>query len=160
MSGNLDWFHETWISGKVFKLSHWNYHEKIDKVPELVISNNGLEGWHQMVKSQLDRIEPSFPAFLDVLRICEAVKKWEWDGKASEGLQKLWPSSGIMREAYHKCIKPENRATLKLKTDLKSIRKYFDRDMALFYFDIFNEEQSHLRSSSISNLRYDEIRTM
>ena len=54
----LEYFEVTWMDGR-FQIKDWNYHSKISEFEDLAITNNGLESFHQMIKSQLKRITPS-----------------------------------------------------------------------------------------------------
>ena len=91
----------------VFKIKDWNYFEKINKFDELAITNNGLESFHQMIKSQLRRITPSFTGFIEVLGRVETLKKWDYDEGRENGdpqYNRCWPATKIMKELYCKEI--------------------------------------------------------
>ena len=44
----------------IYKIEDWNYYDKISQFEDLAVTNNGLESFHQMIKSQLRRIKPNF----------------------------------------------------------------------------------------------------
>ena len=46
----LEYFEHEWLDG-VFKIKDWSYFDKIWEFDELAITNNGLESFHQMIKS-------------------------------------------------------------------------------------------------------------
>jgi len=60
-------------------INDWNYYEKINDFEDLAITNNGLESFHQIIKSQLKRITPSFKGFVEVLARAETLKKSDYD---------------------------------------------------------------------------------
>ena len=98
----FEYFEHTWMDG-VFKIKDWNYFEKINKFEELAITNNGLESFHQMIKSQLRRITPSFTGFIEVLGRVETLKKWDYDEDRESGdpqYNRWWPATKIMKELY------------------------------------------------------------
>ncbi|CAI2384381.1 unnamed protein product [Moneuplotes crassus] len=100
----FEYFEHTWMDG-IFKIQDWNYHDKIQHFEDLAVTNNGLESFHQMIKSQLRRIKPNFAGLVDILCQVEMLKKQAYDEDKINGNQEFnrcWPSSTIFRELYSK----------------------------------------------------------
>ena len=71
----------------------------------MAITNNGLESFHQMIKSQLKRNTPSFVGFVSVLSRVEAMKKQQYEEDRIKGdpqYNRWWPATAIFRELYAK----------------------------------------------------------
>ncbi|CAI2383947.1 unnamed protein product [Moneuplotes crassus] len=128
----LEYFETTWMDG-TFKINDWNYYEKINDFEDLAITNNGLESFHQIIKSQLRRITPSFKGFIEVLARAETLKKSDYDEDRINGdpqYNRCWPVTKIMRELYCK----ESSQEKKMK-DLKDgveeeISQYVPKDLS------------------------------
>jgi hypothetical protein len=102
----FEYFEHTWMDG-IFKIKDWNYYDKIEKFEELAITNNGLESFHQMIKSQLRRTTPSFTGFIEVLGRVETLRKCDYDEDRISGdpqYNRWWPATRIMKELYCKEI--------------------------------------------------------
>jgi hypothetical protein len=110
----LEYFEETWMDG-VFEIKDWSYYDKINDFEDLAITNNGLESFHQMIKSQLRRIQPSLPGLVDILARVEMLKKTDYDSEKINGdpqFNRCWPSSRIFKELYIKETDPDISQTL------------------------------------------------
>ena len=100
----LEYFETTWMDG-TFQIKDWNYHDKLSEFEDLAITNNGLESFHQIIKSQLRRITPSFKGFLEVLSRAETLKKADYDEDRVNGdpqYNRCWPITKILKELYVK----------------------------------------------------------
>ena len=100
----LEYFEITWMDG-TFQIKDWNYYDKISDFDDLAITNNGLESFHQIIKSQLRRITPSFKGFTQVLSRAETLKKADYDEDRVNGdpqYNRWWPVTKILKELYVK----------------------------------------------------------
>ncbi|CAI2385595.1 unnamed protein product [Moneuplotes crassus] len=100
----FEYFEHTWMDN-VFKIKDWNYFDKLNRFEELAITNNGLESFHQMIKSQLRRITPSFTGFIEVIARVETLRKCDYDEDRQSGdpqYNRCWPATKIMNELYCK----------------------------------------------------------
>ncbi|CAI2384620.1 unnamed protein product [Moneuplotes crassus] len=116
----LEYFEHTWMD-RTFKIKDWNYYEKLSNFEELALTNNGLESFHQMIRSQLRRTKPALSGFVDVLGRVELMKKTDYEEDKIKGdpqYNRCWPSSVIFKELYTKACqdKPKEDGT---KEDLK-----------------------------------------
>ena len=100
----LEYFETTWIDG-TFKIKDWNYHEKLSEFEDLAITNNGLESFHQIIRSQLRRVTPSFRGFIEVISRAEMMKKADYEEDKINGdpqYNRWWPVTKILKELYTK----------------------------------------------------------
>jgi hypothetical protein len=100
----LEYFEHTWMDG-IYKIKDWNYHDKLAEFEDLAMTNNGLESFHQMIRSQLRRINPSIAGFVEVLARVETLKKLDYDQDKIKGdpqYNRCWPATRIFRELYQK----------------------------------------------------------
>ena len=100
----LEYFETTWIDG-TFQIKDWNYHEKLSEFEDLAITNNGLESFHQIIRSQLKRVTPSFRGFIEVISRAETLKKADYDEDRINGdpqYNRCWPVTKILKELYAK----------------------------------------------------------
>ena len=100
----LEYFEHTWMDG-IFQIKDWNYYDKIAEFEDLAMTNNGLESFHQMIRSQLRRINPSIAGFVEVLARVETLKKSDYDQDKIKGdpqYNRCWPATRIFRELYYK----------------------------------------------------------
>ena len=98
----LEYFETVWMDG-TFQIKDWNYHDKLSEFDDLAITNNGLESFHQIIKSQLRRITPSFSGFLEVISRAETLKKADYDEDRVKGdsqYNRWWPVTKIFQELY------------------------------------------------------------
>ncbi|CAI2384902.1 unnamed protein product [Moneuplotes crassus] len=132
----LEYFENTWIDGQ-FKIKDWNYYDKLQIFNDLSLTNNGLESFHQMIKSQLRKSTPSFAGFLSVLTKVEAMKKSHYDEDKINGdpqYNRCWPTTEILKQLYSSRqsedpfpLSPSPSSTpSKTAKSLLKIENYFD----------------------------------
>ena len=80
----LEYFEYTWMNG-MFQIKDWNYHDKINQFEDLAVTNNGLESFHQMIRSQLRRNKPSQHGLFDVLSRVELIKQIDYESDKVKG---------------------------------------------------------------------------
>jgi hypothetical protein len=105
----LEYFEHTWMDG-TFKIKDWNYHDKLQQFEDLAVTNNGLESFHQMIRSQMVRKSPNLCRLIDVLARVEMMKKVAYEEDRVKGdpmYNRCWPASKIFRELYSKEAKKE-----------------------------------------------------
>ena len=100
----LEYFESTWMDG-TFQIKDWNYYDKLNEFEDLALTNNGLESFHQMIRSQLRRSQPNLFYLVDLLGRVETMKKAAYDEDKIKGdpqFNRCWPASKIFRELYSK----------------------------------------------------------
>ena len=103
----LEYFESTWMDG-TFQIKDWNYYDKLNEFEDLALTNNGLESFHQMIRSQLRRSQPNLFYLVDLLGRVETMKKAAYDEDKIKGdpqFNRCWPASKIFRELYSKEFK-------------------------------------------------------
>ena len=120
----LEYFESTWLDG-MYKITDWNYYDKLSEFEDLALTNNGLESFHQCIKTQLSRTQPNFAGFLETLKRVETLKKNDFDSDRICGdpqYNRWWPATKIMRELYSKIDLTEEDTPIK-KRDAKANMK-------------------------------------
>ena len=105
----LEYFESTWMDG-IFQIKDWNYFDKLSEFEDLALTNNGLESFHQMIKSQLKRVNPSYTGFVNVLCKVETMKKADYENNKIKGdpqYNRCWPATTILKEIYFNSLKNE-----------------------------------------------------
>lgn len=114
----LEYFESTWMDG-MFQVKDWNYFDKLSEFEDLALTNNGLESFHQMIKSQLKRVNPSYTGFVNVLCKVETMKKADYESNKIKGdpqYNRCWPATTILKELYFNSLQ-ENKAHPEVKTE-------------------------------------------
>ena len=106
----------------IFQIKDWNYYDKLNEFEDLALTNNGLESFHQMIRSQLKRVNPSYTGFINVLWKVETMKKADYDSNKIKGdpqYNRCWPATTIFKELYAKS-KEENKidSDMQLKEEI------------------------------------------
>ena len=170
----LEYFESTWMDGK-FQIKDWNYNTKITKFEDLAITNNGLESFHQIIKSQLRRSTPSFRGFLEVLWRAETLKKADYDEDKLNGdpqYNRWWPITKILKELYvkHSFIKVKDEKLevkieeendekqLQAMIELRQLKEINPQEYAIqvkalekevmFFFEEFDDNRQSLQQDS------------
>ena len=133
----------------MFKVKDWNYYEKVSKFEELALTNNGLESFHQMIKSQLRRITPSFTGFIEVLGRVETLRKCDYEQDRQSGdpqYNRCWPATKIMKELYCKEI------VEKQKKKAKTEHANSDDEVDYINYDNNLKDQSHRNRLELNKL--------
>ena len=162
----LEYFDTIWMDG-TFQIKDWNYHDKLSEFEDLAITNNGLESFHQIIKSQLRRITPSFSGFIEVISRAETLKKADYDEDRVNGdpqYNRCWPVTKIFKELYVKEFKKsENNKEDESFTDYGVVKlqelkkenvneftsksKQIEREVQ-FLFEEFDEDNWNLEQDS------------
>ena len=138
----LEYFESTWIDG-LYKISDWNYFDKLSEFEDLALTNNGLESFHQWIKTQLSRTQPNLPGFVETLKRVETLKKNDFDSDRIWGdpqYNRWWPATKIMRELYSKIDANSGEEIPEKKRDAKDWSKEDEEEK---YIEE-NEESNHL----------------
>jgi hypothetical protein len=123
----LEYFEAIWLDGR-YKIEDWNYYDKLAEFEDLALTNNGLESFHSSIKSQLHRVTPNLPGFLETLKRVEAIKKADYESDHITGdaqFNRWWPATKIMRELY--CNKDEKTEEEKIAQKKKRIIKAINK---------------------------------
>lgn len=90
-------FEHKWLSGIEFSIPDWNYFDFLEIMPDIIISNNGLEKFHQMLKCHINTTVTSMFRLYDLLAKEEAINKEIYESKEKVKDPFIWPITSCLK---------------------------------------------------------------